>query len=127
MYLISSFSINFVLASIFLVKLLISTDQTGNFIVSVVTCPFQAFVLPDQLIDMSIALMDLHLQGIDVFPQLSDGSSVDIDFGPDLLSKLLNFTLDSVFFGSKQTVISLRVLDFILNGVIIMLDVLKFT
>lgn len=127
MYLIRSLSINFVLASIFLVKLLIPANQTRNFIVSVVTCPFQAFVLPDQFVYMGITLMDLHLQGIDVFPQLSDGSSVDIDFGPDLISKLLNFTFDSVFFGSQHTVISLRVLNFILNGVIIMLDVLKFT
>jgi hypothetical protein len=68
MYLIRSLSINFVLASIFLVKLLIPANQTGNFIVSVVTCPFQAFVLPDQFVYMGIALMDLHLQGVDVLP-----------------------------------------------------------
>lgn len=127
MYLIRSLSINFVLASIFLVKLLIPANQTGNLIVSVVASSFQALVLPDQFVDMGITLMDLHLQSIDVFPQLSDGSSVDIDFRPDLLSKLLNFTFDSVLFGSQQTVIGLRVLDFILNSVIIMLDVLKFT
>ena len=60
------FFVNLILSGIFLVKLLITADETGDFVVSVIACTFDSLILSDQLGDMGVALVNLHFKGVDV-------------------------------------------------------------
>lgn len=73
--------IDFILSGIFFIKLLITTDQTSNLIISVVAGTFKALILSDKFGYMCITFMDLHFQSIDVLSQLRNGPSVNISFG----------------------------------------------
>ena len=60
---------------------MVATDETGNFIVSIVTGALESLVLSDKFSDVSITLVDLHLQSVDILSELVDGSAIDVSFG----------------------------------------------
>lgn len=60
---------------------MVATDETGNFIVSIVTGALESLVLSDKFSDVSITLVDLHLQSVDILSELVDGSAIDVGFG----------------------------------------------
>jgi hypothetical protein len=74
--------VEFVLGGIFFIEFLVATDETGDFVVSIVAGAFETLVLSDKFGNVGIALVDLHLQSVDVFPEFVDGSAVDVGFGP---------------------------------------------
>ncbi len=73
--------VKFVLSGIFFIEFLVAADKSGNLIVSVVASAFESLIFAYELSDMCIALMNLHLEGVDVFPEFGDGSAVDVSFG----------------------------------------------
>ena len=80
-YLIEFFFVEFILGGIFFIEFLVATDETGNFIVSIVTGALESLVLSDKFSDVSITLVDLHLQSVDILSELVDGSAIDVGFG----------------------------------------------
>ncbi len=81
---ISSFLIDFVLSSIFFIKLLIATDEACNLIIAIIASTFKAFILANEFGDMSVTFMNLHFKSINILPELGDGPSIDISFSSDL-------------------------------------------
>ena len=72
--------VEFVLSGIFFIEFLVAADKSGNLIVSVVTSAFESLIFTYELSDMCITLMNLHLKGVDVFPEFGDGSAIDVSF-----------------------------------------------
>lgn len=57
-------------------------DQRGDFTLPVVAGPLQPCTFSEVVFDLDRALVNLHFDGIDFSPQISDIFPIEIDFDP---------------------------------------------
>ena len=77
---IGAIFVDFVLVLVFLIELLISADETGDLIISIVTSPFESLVLSHKLSDVGIAFVNLHFKGIEVLSKLRNSPPIEVSF-----------------------------------------------
>ena len=64
------------------VHLLVVAQEGRDLALLVLTSPLEAPDLPERLLDLNIAPVDLHLDGIVLLPQLQDILAVDLQLYP---------------------------------------------
>jgi len=69
-YLRGPFLVDLILLFILFIQFLIATDQARYLIIPVIAGPLEPLILPNKLRYVGITLMYLHLQGIQILPQL---------------------------------------------------------